>query len=202
MFSWRRILEALSDRNFLRLLFWVNLSGTVYGYYWYSEQLLRTPLPLLPFVPDSPTSSLFFTIAILLWLRGRSSPAIEAIAMMTSFKYGVWCVGVLLLYGIDDGFISPANQMLILSHAGMAAEALLYNFAYRFQVRHIWPGAVWLLVNDFFDYVYGVHPYLEDDRFLSEIAVFTVILSAVTILLTCAIRRSRRGGSPETLPKP
>ncbi|WP_018133267.1 DUF1405 domain-containing protein [Effusibacillus pohliae] len=179
----RYLRDLFVDRRFLWMLFWINLLGTVYGYYWYRNQLLNTPPLLWPFVPDSPTSSLFFTIVILLWLFRRSSPVLEMMAVMTSFKYGVWCVAVLLLYGVADRFIAPANIMLILLHAGMAVEVLLYRFAYRFRPHHVWWGAAWLLLNDLFDYGFGVHPYLEDDRFVPEIAVFTVLLSLFTIAL-------------------
>lgn len=189
VFNWRYIRELLWDRKFLWMLFWVNFAGTIYGYYWYKQQLMESPKWLLPFVPDSPTSSLFFTIVLLLWLFRKSSPVIEMMAVMTSFKYGVWAVVVLILYGVDDGYILPANYMLIFSHAGMAAEVLLYNFAYRFQWRHVWIGAVWLLLNDFFDYVFNVHPWLEDDRFLTEVMWFTTGLSLFTILLTLIIRQ-------------
>lgn len=186
---WQPIRQLLMNRSFLWVLLWVNLLGTIYGYYWYKNQMQDTPPVLLPFVPDSPTSSLFFTVFVLLLLLGRSNPFIEMMALMTSFKYGVWCVVVLTMYGIGDGYIDPANIMLIFSHAGMAAEVLLYNFAYRFGAKHVWLGAAWLLVNDFFDYVFKVHPYLEDDRFLSEVAVFTISLSIFTILLTFWLRQ-------------
>ncbi|MFC4768951.1 DUF1405 domain-containing protein [Effusibacillus consociatus] len=189
MFDLQKLRFFLVQRSVLRILFWVNLLGTIYGYYWYKNQLLESPSVLLPFVPDSPTASLFFTITVLLWLYGKSSPLIEMMAVMTSFKYGVWCVVVLVMYGIDDGSISPANLMLIFSHAGMAVEVLLYNFAYRFGTKHIWVGALWLAVNDFFDYVFGVHPYLQDDRFLTLVALFTIALSLFTIFLTYWLRK-------------
>lgn len=189
---WQQIGALLWDRKFMWMLFWVNLAGAVYGYYWYKQQLIESPAWLLPFVPDSPTSSLFFTIALFLWLFRKSSPIIEMLAVMTSFKYGIWAVVVLLMYGIDDGYIIPANVMLIVSHAGMAIEVVLYNFAYRFQAKHIWIGAIWLLLNDFFDYAFNVHPWLEDDRFLTEVMWFTIGLSLFTIVLTFMIRRNRQ----------
>lgn len=191
MFGWQQLKAILMDRRFLWILFWINLLGTIYGYYWYKDQLLESPPMLLPFVPDSPTSSLFFTITVFLWLWKRSSPVIEMLALMTSFKYGLWAVAVLSLYGIDDGYIHPANLMLIVSHAGMAVEVLLYSFAYRFKPKHIWIGAIWLLVNDFLDYTFDIHPWLEDDRFIHQVAVFTVCLSIVTILLTTWLTRKR-----------
>lgn len=192
MWWWQQFKAMLWNRSFMWMLFWINLLGTIYGYYWYKNQLMETPTLLLPFVPDSPTSSLLFTIVLFLWLIRKSSPFIEMLAVMTSFKYGIWAVSVLLLYGAADGYLVPANLMLIVSHAGMAIEVLLYNFAYRFSARHIWIGAVWLLLNDFFDYRYNVHPWLEDDRFLTVVMYYTIGLSLVTILVTFWLRRKRQ----------
>lgn len=49
----------LAARPVVWLLLFVNAAGTVYGYYWYRYQLAETPPVFLPFVPDSPTASLF-----------------------------------------------------------------------------------------------------------------------------------------------
>lgn len=48
-----------ASRPVVSLLLLVNAAGTVYGYYWYRYQLAETPPLFLPFVPDSPTASLF-----------------------------------------------------------------------------------------------------------------------------------------------
>ncbi|MET0960494.1 MAG: DUF1405 domain-containing protein, partial [Psychrobacillus psychrotolerans] len=62
------------------LLFIVNLFGTIYGYYWYKGQLSQTETKFLLFVPDSPTASLFFTIALFAWLLKKNWKLIEALA--------------------------------------------------------------------------------------------------------------------------
>ncbi|MFD2879260.1 DUF1405 domain-containing protein [Paenibacillus rhizoplanae] len=93
----------------------MNLLGTVYGYMWYGNQLTFTaqtePLWLLPFVPDSPTASLFFTAALLLLLyppRGLTGTLvrelIEALAVLTSVKYGIWAVSIIVAGGYQGGF--------------------------------------------------------------------------------------------------
>lgn len=173
------------------ILFWVNLLGTIYGYIWYKEQLLSTPWYFLPFVPDSPTSSLFFTIVLGIWLSGRTSRFWEMMSLVMNLKYGIWAVSVLFLYGIDDGGMVPANWMLVFSHGGMAIEVLLYSFMYRWGTQILYVGASWLLVNDFFDYVYDVHPYLEDDRFLSLVTIGTVSLSILVIAFTAWLVRDK-----------
>ena len=54
------IYPILGNRSFLWLLLIINVFGTIYGYVWYKWQLVETPTIFLPFVPDSPTASLFF----------------------------------------------------------------------------------------------------------------------------------------------
>src|SRR5690554_5714367 len=62
----------------LWLLFMINAAGTVYGYMWYGNQLRHTYETmdrwLLPFVPDSPTASLFFTFSLLFMIIDRYTP--------------------------------------------------------------------------------------------------------------------------------
>src|ERR1700730_10886130 len=65
-FFWSK--AFLTSRRMLWIAFWVNLLGTIYGYEWYWQQMLETgavkPLWLVIFVPDSPTASFFFTLAL------------------------------------------------------------------------------------------------------------------------------------------
>lgn len=86
------IRQLLVYRPFLILLFMINLAGTIYGYIWYESQLKITPLIFIPFVPDSPTASLFFTIFLAFFIFGRNVPYIEALAVTSLFKYGIWAV--------------------------------------------------------------------------------------------------------------
>ncbi|WP_338131271.1 DUF1405 domain-containing protein [Cohnella rhizosphaerae] len=56
----------LTQNWMMTLLMIFYVFGTVYGYYWYKNQLVETmrtqPAWQLPFVPDSPTASLFFYV--------------------------------------------------------------------------------------------------------------------------------------------
>jgi len=78
----------LTHRSFLTLLFLINLLGTIYGYIWYGSQLSRTEPIFLIFVPDSPTASLFFSIAVLGWIFGKHFKLIEALALITLVNMG------------------------------------------------------------------------------------------------------------------
>src|SRR5690554_1306426 len=103
------IYSILRNRTFLVLLFIINFLGTIYGYIWYESQLSRTPAIFLIFVPDSPTASLFFTIFLGFYIFGKQSRYIEALAMVTLFKYGVWAVVMNLLTLMMNGSLSPQS---------------------------------------------------------------------------------------------
>lgn len=114
---------------FLWLLFIVNIAGTVYGYYWYIPQLDVTPLIFIPFVPDSPTASLFFVFALIAFLRNKNYPLIEALALITLVKYGVWAVVMNILTLKVTGYLPWQGYMLIASHGAMAVKVFfLPNF--------------------------------------------------------------------------
>jgi uncharacterized membrane protein YpjA len=76
----------------LVLLLIINIFGTAFGYYWYGSQLKNTPAIFWAFVPDSPTASLFFVFVLLAFLLKRNFGLMEALAIITLFKYGIWAV--------------------------------------------------------------------------------------------------------------
>ncbi|WP_047014127.1 DUF1405 domain-containing protein [Paenibacillus sp. IHB B 3415] len=177
------------DRRIIWLLFIVNLLGTVYGYMWYGNQLAFTaenyPVWLLPFVPDSPTASLFFTIALLLLLYPPKGLAgtmvrqlIEALAVVTSVKYGIWAVSMIVAGGYQGDTVNWKDWMLMISHTGMAIEALIY--ARFFSFRRMLPVALlWTFANDMVDYSEGVFPWLPSvlDDDVSAVQYFTMGLT-------------------------
>ncbi|MFD2640358.1 DUF1405 domain-containing protein [Piscibacillus salipiscarius] len=172
------------DRTFLKLLLIVNILGTIYGYIWYEYQLVLTPLHFIPFVPDSPTASLFFVIVLIGFLVGKNYKLFEALAMLTLFKYGLWAVVMNVLTFIELGEASPAGLMLIVSHGAMAIQGLLYAPFYKINWIHLVIAAIWTLHNDVIDYVYGMMPiYGSLDQYMSHIGYFTFWLSILSIWL-------------------
>lgn len=193
----------LLNRRNLWTLFAVNGLGTIYGYVWYANQLAYTlatmPDWLLPFVPDSPTASLFFTFSLAFLLSDQGDvrrggflrQAVESFAVVTSVKYGIWAVAV-ILFGYAQGDAHEWQEtMLIVSHLGMAAEALLYArlFTYR------WPAvvlvAVWSFTNDWLDYHMGTYPWLPDELHddLPWIERFTQMLGLLSIAAALLFRK-------------
>lgn len=175
----------LVHRQFFILLFIINLLGTIYGYIWYQSQLMQTPTIFLPFVPDSPTASLFFTIFLLFFIFGKNVPYIEALAITSLFKYGIWAVVMNIFTMIVDGSIGWQGWMLIASHAGMAIQGILYAPYYKIELRHLTVAAIVIIHNDIIDYVFGMMPiYSSLTSYMEEIGYFTFWLSVITIIIT------------------
>lgn len=186
---------TLYNKSFMWLLFVVNLVGTIYGYYWYEGQLSITEPKFYLFVPDSPTASLFFTIALLGWLLKKNWKLIEALALITLVKYGLWAVVMNIWTFVETGSLGWMGWMLVASHFAMALQAILYIPFYRFTWIHILIASIWTLHNDVIDYVFGQMPmYRSLNKFASNIGYFTFWLSIACICIAIYVyqRRSKR----------
>ncbi|WP_400248084.1 DUF1405 domain-containing protein [Niallia sp. JL1B1071] len=180
----RSIYMILSNRSFLGLLLIINIFGTAYGYYWYRFQLAETPTKFLLFVPDSPTASLFFVFVLIAFLWKKNWPLMEALALVTLFKYGIWAVVMNILVYFETGEIGIDSWMLIFSHGAMAIQGLLYIPFYRFKWIHILLVAIWTLHNDVIDYVFKMMPkYSVLDQYMANIGYFTFWLSILSLLI-------------------
>lgn len=180
-----RLKVILTYKPFLISLFLINFFGTIYGYIWYESQLKATPTIFLAFVPDSPTASLFFTIFLLFFIFHKHVPYIEALAVTSLFKYGIWAVVMNLLTLKVQGTLSWEGYMLMASHAGMAIQGLLYTPYYKFELKHLVVASIWILHNDIIDYVFGMMPvYSQLNDFMQQIGYFTFWLSVITIVVT------------------
>ncbi|WP_099158347.1 DUF1405 domain-containing protein [Virgibacillus ndiopensis] len=182
----------LQNQTFILILFIINLFGTIYGYIWYESQLAITPAIFLIFVPDSPTASLFFTFVLFFFLLKKNAPYIEALAMITLFKYGVWAVLMNILTLVVDGSLSWQGYMLIASHGAMAIQGLLYAPFYKIRLRHIMVAAVWTLHNDIIDYVFEMMPmYGSLTDYMNEIGYFTFWLSILSIMIAYVLTNNK-----------
>lgn len=170
----------------------INILGTVYGYDWYMWQLEITEPKFWIFVPDSPTASLFFALAIIGWLVGRNFKLIEALALITLVKYGLWAVVMNLLTLAETGSIGFVGWMLVVSHFAMAVQAVLYIPFYKFGFGHIVLAAIWTLHNDVIDYVFGQMPiYSNLMQYSAQIGYFTFWLSIACITLAYLVWKRR-----------
>ena len=197
----------------LMMLFYV--PGTIYGYIWYDNQLRRTwvehPHWQLPFVPDSPTASLLFAVALVwLWIAPRPSRSglvrairgiVEALGVVTSVKYGLWAT-IVIFAGYAQGETSQwTDWMLIVGHTAMAIVALLYARFFFFGGAALTVAAAWTLLNDAVDYRYGVFPYLPGSLYddLAGVETFTYVLTVCSVAASAVARRlngRRKPGVP------
>lgn len=185
-YMWQWFIQSLGKNWFLWTLIIINFLGSIYGFYWYKEQLASThPAYLRIFVPDSPTSSSLFTIYLMLLLVGRTFPALEAFASVTNFKYGVWAVAVIIAGGIAGNELRFTDYMLMVSHGGMALESLLYTRFYSIRLVHMIPVALWTLGNDVLDYSLHINPWLPQvlEPNVNTIGWLTGALSLFSLLL-------------------
>lgn len=180
---WEWFRQSLTKRWFLWTLLVVNLLGTIYGFIWYGNQLAATPVFLRPFVPDSPTGSGLFTLVLLTYLLGRHVPVLEALAGITNFKYGVWAVCIIVAGWIMGNELRWTDIMLMVSHAGMAIESVLYARFFKLSILPVGIAALWTLNNDFLDYVMKIHPWLPSvlEPYDGIVGLFTVMLSLLSI---------------------
>lgn len=178
------ITYLMGQRWVLWTLLLINIPGTIYGYIWYESQLSITPPKFLIFVPDSPTASLFFCFVLIAFLLRKNWPLIEALAIVTLFKYGIWAVVMNILTYFVDG-LDIYGYMLVFSHLGMAIQGLLYAPYYRIRPIHLVIVAIWTLHNDVIDYVFFMMPrYSGLDQYTPQIGYFTFWLSIASILIT------------------
>lgn len=203
-YLWSR--EFLLNRTILWLLFICNLLGTIYGYIWYGSQLDYTvqnyPLWLIVFVPDSPTASLFFTITLLFLLFEKSlgrflipRMVIEALAVVTSVKYGIWAVAMIFGGAYYGNVLEWEDWMLTASHLAMVVESLLFVRFFQLIPGIITVALAWTLLNDTVDYSYGVYPYLPGqlEYHLTAVQNFTFILTVLSALAAwVAIKQARK----------
>ncbi|MDT0172111.1 DUF1405 domain-containing protein [Exiguobacterium sp. BRG2] len=156
------IFTLLRHKAVLWIVGLINLAGTLYGYYWYEPQLATSKWYFYPFIPDSPTASLFLTIIVFLWIFGRRSRLFEALAFVTLIKYGVWAVvmNALMLneLGTSNAYLTTMALMLMVSHGAMAFQALLFSPLMTFRIKELVLVAIWVVHNDVVDYVLGQWP--------------------------------------------
>ncbi|MBB5172869.1 putative membrane protein YpjA [Texcoconibacillus texcoconensis] len=144
---------------------------------------MQTPIHFIPFVPDSPTASLFFVFVLIAFLSGKNWPLLEALAAVTLIKYGLWAVVMNTAAGIAGDTLNWTHYMLIFSHLGMAIQAVLYAPFFRIKTWHIVVTALWTVHNDIIDYLFGMQPWLSRELmpWINEIGYFTFWLSIFSI---------------------
>lgn len=154
--------RAVEDRRWLRLLVAANLMGSLYGFWWYADQLAATPWVLWPWTADSPLSTFFLTGVLVLWAAGRRLPALEALAFFGLVKYGFWTVLVLGLWWAGGAPVGWVDAGLVLTHTIMVLQGLVFVRRHRLGAGALGFALAWYAWNDFLDYAAGYHPHFPD----------------------------------------
>lgn len=194
--SLKELMRAfLFDKPFLYFLLFCNVLGTIYGYIWYEGQLSQTPWYFWPFVPDSPTATLFLSISILLFILNKQSSIIDTLAFVTLFKYGVWAVIMNLMLFYEDNTIYIVGVMLIMSHGIMAIQALMFIPRFRFTFVSLAVTIVWVIHNDVIDYVFHQYPVYGPlasyESLIGYIAFWLSIIPLLYVILKIKHRTSK-----------
>ncbi len=164
----------------------INFGGSVYGYYWYRQQLAETAWYWWPLIPDSPFSSTLMFISMILLLRNKTYTGIFLWGNLSAIKYGLWAAIININYWQLTSIFTWENWMLTLSHIGMAAEGLLLLLILPVRRRNVIWVAVWFALNDGLDYLINLHPYLFDSN------QYTLAWTSVISLSICLILFSWR----------
>jgi len=194
MFSWRTIAEKARDNPPARIfLIIASLAGVAFGFYYYYDQLVASPLWMWPFIPDSPIAVLMYALA-LISIKRRSNK-LDSVAFVLMVKIGIWTTVVLLL-NFDHYFTPDAlvlRSFILVTHLAMVPMAIL-----------LLPGmkreGVWfylslltvLFILDWIDYGLNARPWMPDNYMAGITALtFSLSISLTLFLLSWQARESR-----------
>mgnify|MGYP006281538283 CR=1 FL=1 len=168
----------------LYIILLVNLAGTLFGFYYYLEQLQASPIYLWIFIPASPLATLFFATSIYLNSQERGRGLLDALAFFGNLKYGLWTVFVLTYYSeiFFTGNALPLYFFMLFSHLGMALQAFIVFYWQKMSYKHLGLAFAWFLLNDLIDYTMGTHTELYTQNvFPAEIAAYLLTLTGFLI---------------------
>lgn len=154
-----------TSRGWWWALLGINFFGSLYGFWWYGDQLARSPLWQWPIIPDSPGSTFLFCIWLAFLLAGADwrRPGMQwlgAIAFVSNMKYGLWTAIVLPQAGLTFGWVFDFVHLSI-SHAGMWLQALIFARFYPPASVPATGALLFMWAQDLIDYqILMTHPTL------------------------------------------
>ncbi len=183
------------ERWFLITLVVVNFFGSIYGYYWYRYQLADNSLNFWPIIPDSPRSTTFLMISLLIFLIGskktwQRTAWFQALAYTGVIKYGIWAVSMITQSWIMGDPVNPTDVMLWFSHLGMALQGVVFLRHLKINYGAIFVPAVWMVFNDYMDYVYDFHPYLFSSGQVPFAMLTAVGLTLILLIVLLMLKKN------------
>ena len=171
-------------RPLLKLIVIINLLGTVFGFIYYRYMFGLTPYYLWPVVPDSPGSTLLFSIALALVVLGKKHDWLSFLACASVIKYGLWTIFVILYF--PEHFLAPEIKnfyyLMIFLHFGMVIQPVVLSHTIGQKRSYLLIALLWFLINDYFDYFLGTGPLTTHGLNLDTVAKVTVGLSIISTL--------------------
>ncbi len=139
----------------LGLVILINIFGSLFGLYYYWDQLMMTPWYYWIFVPDCPLYTFFMIFALIFLIFGKRNDIFNTITAVGLAMYGTWTMIVLLYF--SEIYFAPVNALmstgLFVSHCGMALESvLLMPYLKKTSIVPWLIAGAWFLVQTFFDY--------------------------------------------------
>ena len=160
-----------------------NLGGAIAGYlFWYGGALGATPFYLWPFVPDSPLSVTLMGVALIFFRFSRRLEFLGTIAVGMCMKYGIWTVFVWFTNYLSGGDYHFIAVTMSLTHFGMVIEGFILVTFLRLRPVQVLLAALFLIVNDVVDYVFGYHPPLPNPEDLGTISAFAAATTVVIVI--------------------
>jgi uncharacterized membrane protein YpjA len=139
----------------LALVVIINVIGSLFGLYYYWDQLMMTPWYYWLFVPDCPLYSLFMVFALIFIAMGKRFDTFNVITTVGLAMYGAWTMFTLIFF--REVFFAPENALMSIvlwaSHLGLALESvLLLPYIKKAGIVSWTLAGAWFLAQDFFDY--------------------------------------------------
>lgn len=184
--TYSKFMKLCRKTEIIEILFIINLLGSIYGFYWYKDQLLKTPKIFWIFVPDSPMATFLFSISLYFFIIEKPKALFNFIACNWIIKYGLWAVIINIHYMFLQKQLLFTNLHLTLSHIGMAIEGMIFLHFTFIKKKYVIFTFLLMTLSDFVDYAFKLHPWLFDSSQLvlaQYAAVFlTLILSFYNFL--------------------
>jgi len=176
-------------RRFILFILITNVLGTIYGWYYYKNQLLNSPFYFWIFIVDCPNSTLFFSVALYLTIKGKRNDFLNFFASANLIKYGIWTCFVLLFH---RSYFFTVNSTLysaiFVTHALLVVQGILFANATRFN-KYCYLTLLWFFVNDYLDYFAGTHPYMPKTN-IEVIKILTFSLSIISFIVVYILTKN------------
>jgi uncharacterized membrane protein YpjA len=183
------------DHRILTIIIAINIIGSLFGLYYYWDQLMMTPWYLWIFVPDCPLYTFLMIFALIFLVLGKRYDTFNAMTAVGLSMYGTWTMFVLLYF--NEVYFSPANALmstgLFVSHGGMALESVLLLPYLKSSKLVPWLIAgAWFLVQTFFDYfvpftynglAMRLHPLAILENYYAGSTYFDVFSSKLNVVM-------------------